>query len=347
MNKKIISKSKRSITNTVIILIGIVLFSFFTYLLKINFHPKNDFEEKIKVSGFLILASVIFYCIFYLLNQKKIYVYDNYFEIKKLFQNKRYYFSEIETNFSEYFEGKYNSWTEYYLILNSGEKLTFVDKEYSNFHDFFFKIKIRVKENKALNKRLTQPKFLKYSIICGIISCLMFYFSSFFYDFKEIGNSNFSYVTSELKNDVKLVKGSKGSKRFEFELTNNPNFEFKISGANYAGILNDDLFLKKFKKGDLVTVGIKKDEYEKKISETKELDFIDKYNRYRNIQVYQLKDNKNIFQIDIRKVNSLDAENNYWGIGVFSFFGLFFLFLTIGNYKAYIKSNNQINKNHI
>ena len=260
MNKKIISKSKRSITNTVIILIGIVLFSFFTYLLKINFHPKNDFEEKIKVSGFLILALVIFYCIFYLLNQKKIYVYDNYFEIKKLFQNRRYYFSEIETNFSEYFEGKYNSWTEYYLILNSGEKLTFVDTEYSNFHDFYFKIKIRVKENKTLNKRLTQPKFLKYSIICGIISCLMIYFSSFFYDFKEIGNSDFSYVASELKNDIKLVKGNKGSKLFEFELTNYPNFEFKISSANYAGILNDDLFLKKFKNSDLVTDGIKKNE---------------------------------------------------------------------------------------
>ena len=54
----------------------------------------------------------------------------------------------------------------------------------------------------------------------------------------------------------------------------------------------------------------------------------------------------NIYQIDNRKVDSWHAENNYWGMVFFSFLGLLFLFLAIGNYKSYIKSDNQINKNH-
>ncbi|MES2544042.1 MAG: hypothetical protein V4548_04095 [Bacteroidota bacterium] len=340
MNNKIISKSERSLTNTIIILIGIILFSFFIFLLNNNFQPKNDYEENLKIIGFLVLALIIFYCIYYLLNQKRIYVYENYFEIKNLSQTRKYHFSEVTTHYSDYFEGKYNSWTEYYLILNSGEKLTFIDKEYSNFYDFFSKIKIRVKKNKDLNKKLSQPKFLKYSIICGIISCIMFYFSSYFYDFKTIKNSDFSYISSELVNDINLIKGRKGRKRFEFELTNYPNFVFIISGANYTGILDDDIFLKTFRRGALVKIGIQKDEFEKKISKTKELNFIDKYLRFSKIQVYQIIDNKNILQIDIRKVNSWHAENNYWGIGVFSFIGLLFLYLTIGNYKAYIKSDS-------
>lgn len=346
MINKIISKSERSITNTIIIFIGIILFSFFIFLLNNNFHPKNEYDKNLKLLGFFVLSTIILYCVFYLLNHKRIYVYKDYFEIKKLLQTRKYYFSEITTHYSEYFEGKHNSWTEYYLILNSEEKLTFIDKEYSNFYDFFSKIKIRVKENKDLNKKLSQPKFLKYLTICGIISCLMFYFSSCFYDFKTVKNSDFSYISSELANDIKLIKETKGNNRFEFELTNYPNFVFIISGANYTGILDDDIFLKEFRKGTLVKIGIQKDEFEKKITKSKELDFIDSYLRFSKIQVYQIIDNKNIYQIDNRKVNSWHAENNYWGIGFFSFVGLFFLFLTIGNYKAYIKSDNQINKNH-
>jgi hypothetical protein len=341
MNNKIISKSERSLTNTFIIFIGIILFTFFIFLINNNFQPKNIYEENLKIIGFITLILLIFYCIYYLINQKRIYVYENYFEIKRLLQTRKYHFSEITTHFSENFEGKYNSWTEYYLILNTGEKITLIDSEYSNFYDFFSKIKIKAKENKKLNKKLAQPKFLKYAIICGIISCLIFYFSSYFYDFKAVKNSDFSYISSELVNDMKFIKGRKGNKRFEFELTNYPNFVFIISGANYRGILDDDIFLKEFRKGTLVKIGIQKDEFEKKISKSKELDFIDKYLRFSKIQVYQIIDNKNIYQIDYRKVNSWDAENNYWGIGVFSFFGLLFLYLTIGNYKAYIKSDNQ------
>ncbi len=347
MNNKIISKSERSLTNTIIIFIGIILFTFFIILLNNNFQPKNNYEDNLKTIGFLVLTFIIFYCIYYLLNQKRIYIYENYFEIKKLLQTRKYHFSEITTHFSEYFEGKYNSWTEYYLILNTGEKITLIDSEYSNFYDFFSKIKVRVKINKELNTELSQPKFLKYSIICGIISCLIFYFSSYFYDFKKIKNNDFTYIRSELKNEIKVIRGSKGKKHFEIQLTNQPMFEFKISGSAYDGVSNDNQFLNTFKTGDKITIGIEKDEYEKKISKIKSLNILDKYLNYFKIQVKQVKDTKNKFLINLEEVNRLKIQSNYIGIGMFSLFGLLFLYLTYGNYIAYIKSNNQTrNKNH-
>ena len=66
-------------------------------------------------------------------------------------------------------------------------------------------------------------------------------------------NDDFVYFESKLKNDVSLLKGSKGRKYFEFELTEYPNFNFKISGSFYDGILDDDEFIKTFKKGVIIT----------------------------------------------------------------------------------------------
>ena len=341
MNNKIIAKSKRSLTNTILIVLGIVLFSFLIYLLNDNFHSKNEYEEKLKIFGLIILSSLITYCTYYLLNQKKIIVYNNYFEVKNTFQIKRYNFSEITTHYSEYFEGKYNSWTEYYLILNENEKIILIDSEYSNFNDFFSKIKVNVKENKALNTKLLKPKFLKYSIICGIISFIIFYFSSYFYDFTTIKNSDYIYFTSQLKDNITIVKGSKGKKHFEFQLRNQPEFIFKVAGRSYESVKNDNQFINSFNKRGKITIGIVKDEYDKKISKQKALSFIDKYTHYSTIQVKQVKNNENKFLIDLKTTNKLKIENNYIGIGFFSFFGLFFLILSLGNFNAHIKSKEK------
>lgn len=338
MNTKIISKSKRSLKNTTIIFIGIILFSFFIFLVNNNFQPKNVYDENLKLISFIVLTSIIFYLIYYLLNQKRVYVYENYFEIKRLLQIQKYYYSEITTHFSEFYKGKYNSWTEYYLILNTGKKVTLIDTEYSNFYSFYSKIEQKVKVDEALNTRLSQRKGLKYSVICAFLGCLFIYISSYFYDFKKIGNTDFVFIKSELENDVALVKGQKKKKHFEIQLTDQPNFMFKISGTSYDGISDDEEFLKTFKKGNSITIGLDKDVFEKKISKSKELNILDKYINFSNIQVKQVKNNQNQYLIDLSEINSLKKQNNYIGIVFFSLMGFVFFYLTIINYKAYLKS---------
>lgn len=347
MNNKIIAKSERSLTNRIIIFLGIILFSFFIFLLNNNFQPKNNYEENLKLLGFFVLVSVIFYCFYYLVNQKQIYVYENYFEIKKLFQTQKYNYSEIITQFSEHFDGKYNSWTEYYLILKNGKKITLIDTEYSNFHSFYSKIEKRVRVSEELNAKLSEPKFFIYSIICGIVGILIFYFSSFFYDFKKIENNDFVYFTNKLKNEITLVKGRKGKNHFVIQLTDFSNYEFKISGRNYDGIFDKNEFLKTFKSGDIITIGLNKDDYDKKISKKKELNLLDKYLNFSVIQIKQIMNKQNKPLINLEEVNRLHLQNNYIGIGLFSFFGLFFFYLTYGNYIAYTKTLNQTtNKIH-
>ena len=74
---------------------------------------------------------------------------------------------------------------------------------------------------------------------------------------------------------------------------------------------------------------------------------MDKYLNFSVIHVKQIMNNQNKPLINLEEVNRLHLQNNYIGIGLFSFFGLLFFYLTYRNYKAYTKSLNQTtNKNH-
>jgi hypothetical protein len=71
------------------------------------------------------------------------------------------------------------------------------------------------------------------------------------------------------------------------------------------------------------------------------LNFKDKYLNYTTISVQQIGKVNGENYIILDKFNNINKQNNYIGIGFFSFFGLFFLFLTIGNYRAYINPNKE------
>lgn len=341
MKDKLIVKSKTSITNTGIIILGIVFIVFLFFLRLTAFQPRNIYEERLRILSFLICGSFILYCIFYLFGQKVIYVYTDFFEIKRFFKTKTYKFSEIQSHYSEKFSGKYNSWVEYHLILNGNKKLTFIDKEYSNFHQFYSQISRKIKIDKKLNEKMACKKYLKYSIICGILMVVSFYFSSHFYHFGKIENSNFVFVTGKLNTEIKTIKGAKRSRKFEINMVNYPGFSFLISGINYNALLSDEAFLKSFKKEDNITIGIDKDEYEKKISETKKPNLFDKYLYYSDIQIQQVRD-RNISFIDLTKVTESRNQNNYMMIAFLSLLGFLFLYIMIGNLKAYMKANSSL-----
>jgi hypothetical protein len=338
MNNKLIAKSKRSIYNLSLVLLGIVMLLFFIYLLDINFQPINEYEENLKPIAFALLILLIIYCLYYLLNQKRFYVYDKYFEIKVLFKTEKYFYTAIKTYYSEYFKEKHNSWTEHYLVLNTDEKITLVEEEYTNFHDFFYPIKIRVKTNKKLNSVLKQPNYLNYTIICGFISVVLFYFSSCFYNFQPIVDDDFSYVKTVLQNDVTRVTTKASKKQIEIKVIEQKDFNFIIRRSSYEAISDHNTLYELLKKGHKIAIGIKKQDFDKKISKRKKLTFLDKYYNFKSITVHQIKDATGKSSIDLEKINRRKIESNYLSIGLLSLFGLLFSYLTFGNYKAYIKA---------
>lgn len=305
---------------------------FLIFLVKYNFHPKNIYEEQTKIFGIAFLVLVILYCIYYLLNLKTIYVYKDFLEIKNFFSSKNYYYTDFKTYYSENIDGKYNSWKQYFLILKTGERLKFSDKEFENFHIFFPHILNKINIDKKYNKEITNSNFLKYAIISIIISFLIFYFSIPYYNFKKIDDKEYSYISGVLSSEFILEKQSRSTDYYNFHLQKYPDYTFRIFNVKS---LDDYNLLENIKNGDSIEIGIEKVEYEKKISKTKPLNFLDKYLKYNLIIVKQIIDSKKMKYIDLEIENKSNRENNYIGIGMFSFFGLFFLVMAIGNYNAY------------
>lgn len=66
----------------------------------------------------------------------------------------------------------------------------------------------------------------------------------------------------------------------------------------------------------------------------KPLNFIDKHMNLYVIDVKQIKDKSNNYLINLEELNQINKQNNYLGIVLFTFIGLLFVFLAIGNYCA-------------
>jgi len=341
MKNEYISKSKTSKSNNFIVILGIPFVIYLGYNVNKNDPPNNEYEQNLTIIFTCILTLVVLYFIYYLLNQKKVIVYDKYFEVKRMLSVNRYFYSEIETHYSEYRKGKYNSWTEYFIVLKSGKKIKLLDSEYSNFHEFFSQIKERIKKNDNKNIEFEKKEFLKYSILSGIIACILFFSMFNFIDNNTITNENFIYVQGKLTDDISVEKRHR-SRYYLVKLVEHPDFKFKIIGNEYRSVSNKKKNITTFRVGENIIVGIEKDEYLKKITKQKPLNFFDKYLNYSEIQIRQLKDLRNNYHIDIEKANCLRIEDNYVAIGLFSFYILLFLILTAGNYNAYKKST----KNH-
>lgn len=345
MKNEFISKSKTSRSNNFIVLLGIPFFIYLGYNVNKNDPPTNEYEENLTMIFTSLLILVVLYFIYYLLNQKKVIVYNKHFEVKRMLSAKRYFYSEIETHYSEQKKGKYNSWTEYYIVLKSGKKIKLLDSEYSNFHDFFSQIKKRINKNDSKNIEFERKDYLKYSVLSGIIACVLLISMLSFIDNKEITNDNFIYIQGKLSDDISYTKRHSGkykSKYYFVKIKELSDYEFKIIGNSFESVSNKRKNITTFRKGENIIVGIEHDEYLKKITKQKPLNFLDKYRNYKVIQIRQFKDLKNNFYIDIEKANRLRIESNYIAIGLFSVFILLFLILTAGNYNAYKKST----KNH-
>lgn len=338
MDSGLISKSTRSRSNLVTVCIGIFMLMFFGYLFDLNFQPKNIYQQDLKALGFILLTILTIYCVYYLLNQKRFYIYEKHFEIKTLFKSNKYIYKEIKTHYSEDFEWKYNTWTEHYLVLNTDEKITIVTTEYHNFHEFFYEIKLRIKKNKKLNTVLKQPKFLNYAVICGIIALLLFYFSSFFYDFGYTDDKDYSYITTVLQNDITFAKNENNDKQIEIEVVEHKDYNFILRGSSYEALPKEIGYNETFKSGDEIAIGIEKDEFNKKISKTIKTSFLENYFNSTSITIHQIKDVTDQSVIDLEKINQSKIESNYLTIGIISIFGLLFSYLSYGNYTAYLKA---------
>lgn len=179
--------------------------------------------------------------------------------------------------------------------------------------------------------------------IIGTIACILIGLSMIYVGLvKKPDNykaSDLTYFKVTLSSQPKYVKGRKSSRYLRIHTYEYPYLKIDTYDNNYLHFnttLEEDL-----KIGDTITLGIEKIIFDKKISKTKERNFIENYINYNIINYYHL-ESKNKVYLDVNIHNKLDKKDKKWGL-VWSLLGLIPLlyFVSIWSKELIILSRNK------
>jgi hypothetical protein len=121
-----------------------------------------------------------------------------------------------------------------------------------------------------------------------------------------------------------------------FELSQYPNFTFQISGKIYFATHTED-FVSNVNAKDTIAIDILTDDYEKKLTRDKEMNYLDKSINYRFISIYGLRANGYTF-LSLKDYNKEKKSDDRLGVWFFGLLGMYFFYLSLRQIKK--KSKN-------
>lgn len=180
-----------------------------------------------------------------------------------------------------------------------------------------------VKTNSSYLSKISAKKIIAGVLI--LIGTSFLYISLKFYIEKKqtIENSDLTKLTDVITNEVKLNTGGKGSKSILLNLKKYSEFKFQIIG-NGIQAMNIDNFLNSVKQGDTISLSILTEDFNKKITKEKELNFFDKSVNYGFISVLGVSD-KNQTYLNIYDYNEESENDRPWDIWLYGLVGLFLI----------------------
>ncbi len=220
-------------------------------------------------------------------------------------------------------KNKKSEWLDL-VFFTEKKKYTISSYEFENYE----KLKINItKDIPKDHAEIIDSNYLKIITIVifsffGIV-CFNICYEYFNNQSNPINDSHLIIIKDEITNKPKINKGSKGRRSIDIQLKSIPEFVFDISGETYHATYAKD-YVKSVKIGDTIELKILKDIYEKKITKTKPLSFLEKSNRYSTIKVYELSFKEKKF-LSIEDYNKAINKNEplYWFILILGFFSFF------------------------
>jgi hypothetical protein len=278
-------------------ILGIVVFGGISYLLiSSQFNDKTYPELFILIAGgfFGFFAIIIFLFIFRIY---KVFVFEDKILKKSIFGHSRniIYYDEIIDYTEIVKDNTSGNWSEFTLHTNN-KSFSIISKDYENYYELcaFLKSKSVLNKTKSQKIKDKTPLLGKIVIACCVtflICFLCLLFNMFLHRNETLNYNELSQISGHVTNKIEVSKTARGSRSIHIFLDNYPEFNFGMSGSAYSA-LEESKLLENVKIGNELTLKIKTDDYEKKITKRKELGFFDKYSDYRHIGVYELSDNK-------------------------------------------------------
>lgn len=153
---------------------------------------------------------------------------------------------------------------------------------------------------------------------------------------KLIEETNTILVEGRIARKVEIEKGRKNKKSLELRLRSYPYFIFKLGNTGLKA-LNETKFISAVKKGQPIKLRIWKEAYEKKLLQSKQLNFRDKHFNFHSIEILGIQK----FDIDYLTIDAINksrenfhTKGNYYGLLAFAILGIGLgLFLLFSSFK--------------
>jgi len=306
------------------LIFGIVVLIGFFYLLSVVFD--KTYPQFIEVLFAFLTGFLGVYLIYAYLEKRSIHLYENYISFRYGFLLQRIEVRNDDIlSWAEIAKShKTEKWNEL-TIFTATRSYNFQSNHYGGYDllkENIIKDKAQDLDYEENQKAATKRKVGLILIIIGSI-LLFISFQSEVNITKYIDNSQMvqtdQIVTSGLK-----IKRHKGSASIDLKFKEHPEFDFYLDAHAFPG--NADTFIDDVNYGDTLTVSILKQDFEKRIAQTKPLTFYDKSFNYYTIHLYSISHNGKSY-LSVEDIEKFKQENNKSGFWICLSFGLL-LFLT-------------------
>ncbi len=294
---------------------------------------RDVYPELLIITVGLIVFAIGFALIYTLDPLDRLEIYKDRLEIKSMFgKNKLTIYRDEITAWTEVESNSKNiSWLE--LTLYTQEKKYLISgniyKNYEPIKEELIKGKERDVEIEIQIRKKRAKTLAALFISVGIIFLFIFFYQ-FMSKNKALTPADITTLKEVITSDVRITKGSKGSRSICLDLMHYPDFNFEINNTTFKATAADD-FVANVRTGDTIEVEIATDEYQMKLTKEKELGFFDKTVNYRTIAIYGLRD-KNRAYLLLAGYNTVKfsiKDFRFWMMGIFGLIalgaGVFFL----------------------
>lgn len=325
VKKRVRVEAKSNISNFIILIIGGIFFGVISYFL-----TSDSLNQEYPQLPGLILG--VIFGIFALISMSSIWFISEYeiegnmLIVKSIFKTtkKSIHLKDVKSYTEIEKENKLSKWKDL-TIYTDKQKLTISSGTNSNYR----KIKSTLTRGKRRDRYAEKLWAYKIDRRWGIVSMIFgTLFTLLMLNIYSNGdNKIYPNQLTTLKGTISAplkIGSSKGSRWVNLKINEHQKFAFNISGISSRAARTNEI-VSEITKGAKVEFEILTEDYEKKISKTKELTFMDKSVNYRMISVYGLRKNSKIY-LSLDRINrEHKSDSDGFGFWVLLIVGIGFI----------------------
>ena len=200
---------------------------------------------------------------------------------------------------------------------------------------------VKGKRNKTESEEKKKNFHNYYALMAFIFGSLIFFAAYHLNIPKEakVTSEQLTSIEGTITAKPEIDVSGKGHRSIHFELSQYPNFHFKISGVSYSATYAED-FVSSVNTRDTVSIDIFTDEYKKKLTREEEMSFLDKSVNYRFISIYGLRAKNTIF-LSLEDYNYEKKSDEKLGVWILVLLGMFFIGLSLYQFKLFRQQNEE------